>query len=64
MAERAPCCLRTVGITDAQEKDLFNAYLNMSPAQDKEPETEISDTTAQVEFAANECATVGVAVPA
>ena len=30
---RAPCYLKTVGITDAQEKDLLNAYLNMSPAQ-------------------------------
>lgn len=33
LAGRAPCYLKTVGITDEQEKDLINAYLNMSPAQ-------------------------------
>ncbi len=33
LAGRGPCYLKTVGITDAQEKDLLNAYLNMSPAQ-------------------------------
>lgn len=33
LAGRAPCYLKTVGISDTQEKFLFNAYLNMSPAQ-------------------------------
>lgn len=33
LAGRGPCYLRTEGITDAQERDLLNAYLNMSPAQ-------------------------------
>ncbi len=33
LAGRAPCYLKTVGITFAQEKDLLNAYLNMAPAQ-------------------------------
>ena len=32
-AGRAPCYLQTVGISDAQEKFLLDAYLNMSPAQ-------------------------------
>lgn len=30
---RGPCYLKTVGISDAQEKSLFDAYLNMAPAQ-------------------------------
>ena len=30
---RAPCRLKTVGISDEQEKFLLDAYLNMSPAQ-------------------------------
>ena len=30
---RGPCYLQTVGISDEQEKNLFDAYLNMSPAQ-------------------------------
>ncbi len=30
---RGPCYLRTVGITKAQEEDLYKAYLNMAPSQ-------------------------------
>lgn len=33
LAGRGPCYLKTAGISVAQEKDLLNAYLNMSPAQ-------------------------------
>lgn len=33
LAGRAPCYLKTVGISDEQQKFLFDAYLNMSPAQ-------------------------------
>lgn len=33
LAGRAPCYLKTVGISDTQEKFLLDAYLNMSPAQ-------------------------------
>lgn len=30
---RGPCYLKTTGITEAQEQDLYKAYLNMAPAQ-------------------------------
>lgn len=30
---RGPCYLRTVGITGAQEQELYKAYLNMAPSQ-------------------------------
>jgi len=30
---RGPCYLKTVGITERQEEDLYKAYLNMAPAQ-------------------------------
>ena len=30
---RGPCFLRTAGISEEQEKDLYKAYLNMAPAQ-------------------------------
>jgi adenylylsulfate reductase subunit A len=30
---KGPCYLKTVGITQGQEQDLYKAYLNMSPAQ-------------------------------
>ena len=30
---RGPCFLQTIGISDTQEKNLLDAYLNMSPAQ-------------------------------
>lgn len=30
---RGPCYLQTIGISDEQEKNLLDAYLNMSPAQ-------------------------------
>lgn len=30
---RGPCYLKTVGITEKQEEDLYKAYLNMAPAQ-------------------------------
>ncbi|MCD8012075.1 MAG: adenylyl-sulfate reductase subunit alpha [Lachnospiraceae bacterium] len=30
---RGPCCLRTSGISEEQEMDLYRAYLNMAPAQ-------------------------------
>ena len=30
---RGPCYLKTVGISQQQEKDLYKAYLNMAPAQ-------------------------------
>lgn len=33
LAGRGPCFLKTVGISDAQQKSLLDAYLNMSPAQ-------------------------------
>lgn len=33
LAGRGPCFLKTVGISDSDEKFLFDAYLNMSPAQ-------------------------------
>lgn len=33
LAGRGACCLKTVGISGEQEKYLFEAYLNMSPAQ-------------------------------
>lgn len=33
LAGRGPCFLKTVGISDAQQKNLLDAYLNMSPAQ-------------------------------
>lgn len=33
LAGRGPCYLKTIGIDDAQQKFLFDAYLNMSPAQ-------------------------------
>lgn len=33
LAGRAPCYLKTVGISAEQEKFLYGAYLNMSPAQ-------------------------------
>jgi adenylylsulfate reductase subunit A len=33
LSGRAPCYLKTVGISPEQEKYLFDAYLNMSPAQ-------------------------------
>ena len=33
LAGRAPCYLKTVGISEQQEKDLINAYFNMAPAQ-------------------------------
>ena len=33
LAGRAPCFLQTIGISDEQERFLFDAYLNMSPAQ-------------------------------
>lgn len=33
LSGRAPCYLQTIGISAEQEKFLFNAYLNMSPAQ-------------------------------
>ena len=33
LAGRAPCYLKTVGISAEQEKFLYEAYLNMSPAQ-------------------------------
>ena len=33
LAGRAPCYLQTVGISEAKEKFLLDAYLNMSPAQ-------------------------------
>jgi adenylylsulfate reductase subunit A len=33
LAGRAPCYLKTIGISAEQEKFLFDAYLNMSPAQ-------------------------------
>jgi adenylylsulfate reductase, subunit A len=32
-AGNGPCFLKTAGITDDQEKELFKAYLNMAPAQ-------------------------------
>ncbi len=33
MAGRGPCYLRTQGITETQEQDLYRAYLNMAPSQ-------------------------------
>ena len=33
LAGRAPCYLKTIGISAEQEKFLYDAYLNMSPAQ-------------------------------
>lgn len=33
LSGRAPCYLKTIGISAEQEKFLFDAYLNMSPAQ-------------------------------
>ena len=33
LAGRAPCFLKTIGISEEQERFLFDAYLNMSPAQ-------------------------------
>ena len=33
LAGRAPCYLKTIGISAEQEKFLYEAYLNMSPAQ-------------------------------
>ena len=30
---KGPCYLKTVGITEEQEEDLYKAYLNMAPAQ-------------------------------
>ena len=32
-AGKGPCYLKTVGITKQQENELYNAYLNMAPAQ-------------------------------
>ena len=33
LAGRGPCYLKTIGISENQEKDLINAYFNMSPSQ-------------------------------
>ncbi|HCC00920.1 MAG TPA: adenylyl-sulfate reductase subunit alpha, partial [Ruminococcaceae bacterium] len=33
LAGRGPCYLKTKGITDEQQDDLYKAYLNMAPAQ-------------------------------
>ncbi len=60
LAGRGACFLKTVGISAEQEKNLFEAYLNMSPAQTlKWLETNQSPKNFNVEVAGTEPYIVG-----
>ncbi len=57
---RGPCALETIGIDDAQEKNLIRAYLNMAPSQTmKWLETKTPPSIANVEIEGSEPYVVG-----
>ena len=60
LAGRGPCCLKTTGITEAEEESLEKAYLNMSPAQTMRwRETRLGPSQQDVEIEGTEPYIVG-----